>query len=110
CDGASIPEIARAMKITPTQAENAYKHARKRLASELEELVREHVRRYCPAEEIEDEFAAEWGRLGEFLKAHGGLEDAVRRANQGALGAVQKTQRAAAMNVVLASVKGSTES
>jgi hypothetical protein len=37
------------------------------------------VYRYTPAEDAEAEFGAEWGRLGTYLKDHGGLDDAVRQ-------------------------------
>jgi RNA polymerase sigma factor (sigma-70 family) len=80
CEGTTMPAIAEALGLQLSQAENAYKHARRRLARRLEELVRAHVRRYCPAGEAEAELAAEWGRLGHYLKGHGGLEEALRRA------------------------------
>jgi RNA polymerase sigma factor (sigma-70 family) len=82
CDGMTAVEVADALGLTQSQAENAYKHARKRLAGRLEDLVRRHVQRYCPTEESEDAFTAEWGQLGEFLKRQGGLELAVQRAYQ----------------------------
>src|SRR5262249_48120885 len=95
CDGMTGAEVAQALGLTQSQAENAYKHARKRLARRLEELVRDHVRRYCPAAEADDGFAAEWGQLAEFLKREGGLERAVRRAYV-AFDPLQQTQRRAA--------------
>jgi RNA polymerase sigma factor (sigma-70 family) len=80
CDGMTTPEVAQALGMTVTQAENAYKHARRRLAERLRDLVRDHVERYSPAAEVEADLAAEWGQLGEFLKRHGGLEQIVGRA------------------------------
>lgn len=84
CEGLSLAETAAALRLTTAQAENAYKDARRRLASRFEELVRDHVLRYCPEEESEDEFAAEWQRLAEHLREHGGLESAVRRSYESA--------------------------
>ena len=83
CDGMTTAEIAAALDLSVSQVENAFKHARKSLAEQLEQGVRDHVRRYCAPEDADAEVAAEWGRLGEHLKAHGGLEGAVRRAHEG---------------------------
>jgi RNA polymerase sigma factor (sigma-70 family) len=104
CDGMTMPEIAQALAVAAGQAENAYKHARKSLARRLVELVRDQVGRYCPAEDVEGEFAAEWGRLGEHLKKHGGLEEAVRRAYAGLPPASGKKQLASSMNAALTRV------
>jgi DNA-directed RNA polymerase specialized sigma24 family protein len=101
CDGMTMAEIALALDLTISQAENAFKHARKSLGQRLEELVRGHVGRYCPADAVEGEFAAEWGQLGEYLKKHGGLEEAVRRAHEGCDRDARKKQRTIAMNSVL---------
>lgn len=80
CDGLSLSEVARALKMETAQAENAYKQARQRLSYQLEQLVRDHVERYNPPSEAAAEFVAEWGRLGQHLQKHGELEAAVRRA------------------------------
>lgn len=80
CEGMTLPEVAQALGLPLPQVENAYKHARKRLAEALEDLVRKHVRRYCPDEDVEAEFAAEWRHLGNYLKERGGLEESVRCA------------------------------
>ena len=97
CDGMTMAEIAAALGVAVSQAENAFKHARKGLAQRLEELVRDHVRRYCPADDMEGEFAAEWGQLGAYLKEHGGLEEAVRRAHEGHDATPRKKQKTAAL-------------
>ena len=94
-------EVARALGLSVAQSENAYKHARKRLAQRLEELVRDHVQRYCPAEEAEAEFTTEWGRLGEHLRREGGLEQAVRRAYADIDPEEQKQRRATAIDSTL---------
>jgi DNA-directed RNA polymerase specialized sigma24 family protein len=101
CDAMTMAEIAQALGITVSQAENAFKHARKSLAGRLEDLVRDHVRRYCAPEDVEDEFAAEWGQLGDYLKKHGGLEEAVRRAYEGLPAPSRAKQLSASMSAAL---------
>lgn len=81
CEEMSIAEVAAALGISTSAVDNYYRHVRQRLSEKLESAVRSHVYRYTPAEEAGAEFAAEWGRLGTYLKDHGGLEDAVRRAH-----------------------------
>jgi DNA-directed RNA polymerase specialized sigma24 family protein len=81
CDQMSIAEVAAALEISSSAVDNYYRHVRQRLTERLESAVRSHVYRYAPPNEAESEFAAEWGRLGEYLKEHGGLEDAIRRAH-----------------------------
>jgi hypothetical protein len=49
------------------------------LAAKLQELVAEHVRRYCEPQEADDEFESEWNRIGQYLKDHGGLERALAK-------------------------------
>ena len=44
--------------------------------------MRWNVARYVSAADASQEFEMEWGRLGEFLTQHGGLEDALRRSYQ----------------------------
>jgi len=78
CEGLALPEIARAVGLTPHQARHAYRDARQALAHGLKQAVRDHLRRYCAAGELESEFAAEWSRLREYVRARGGLEHAVR--------------------------------
>jgi RNA polymerase sigma factor (sigma-70 family) len=79
CEDMSLPEIAQALELPLTSAENYYKAARKQFAKKLEELIRQHTSRYCENEQLEDEFQAEWHKLGEHLTTHGGLEQIVRR-------------------------------
>jgi RNA polymerase sigma factor (sigma-70 family) len=81
CEGMSIAEAATALEISPSAVDNYYRHVRGRLSEKLESAVRSHVYRYTPPDDAEAEFAAEWCRLGTYLKDHGGLEDAVRRAH-----------------------------
>lgn len=83
CEEMTFPEIARALNLTVGQAEAAYKQARLRLARLLEELLRVHMSRYCPQEEVATEFTAEWSRLGQHLQTHGELETVVRRSFDG---------------------------
>jgi RNA polymerase sigma factor (sigma-70 family) len=101
CEGMTAAEVAQALRLRASQTESAYKHARKRLARRLEELVRDHVQRYCPAGEVEEEFAAEWCQLGEFLKREGRLEQAVRRAYAEMDPLQQKQRWAASIDVTL---------
>lgn len=78
CEDLGIPEIAAALGITLSAAENCFKTARRRLSKEVEDRVRRHVARYCRTEDADDEFTGEWQRLGEYLQQHGDLEQAVR--------------------------------
>jgi hypothetical protein len=55
------------------------------------------VLRYCPDNEAAAEFAEEWGRLGNHLKEHGGLEQAVRRSYEGADPLVLKKSKVASL-------------
>jgi RNA polymerase sigma factor (sigma-70 family) len=79
CEQLTIAKVADALGIKPANVDYYFRHARDRLSTRLEEMVRSQVRRYCPAEETEQEFADEWQRLGEYLTQHGGLELAIRR-------------------------------
>ena len=80
CQGLSIAETAKTLKISPAAVDHYFRHAKKQLAEKLEQLVHRQVQSYCPAEEAEQEFVAEWQRLGQYLSEHGGLEEAVRQA------------------------------
>ncbi len=79
CRGLSMAEVAQSLGIKPTDVDNFFRHAKKRLGEKFEDALRRHVTRYCPGEETDEEFAVEWRRLGQYLADHGGLEDAVRR-------------------------------
>lgn len=92
CEQMNNPQIAKALGIKTTDAENYYKSARKRLASKLHELVDEHTRRYCLPQEADDEFNCEWGRIGEYLKDHGGLEQAITKVYESTV-SVEVAQR-----------------
>ena len=83
CEQMTSRQVADSLDIKLTDAENFYKHARQRLAAGLERLVREHVERYTPADQIADEFRVEWQMLGECLKGRGGLERALRESYEG---------------------------
>lgn len=80
CEGLTIAQVADSLGITPATVDNYFRHARGQLGERFSSLVRQQVARYCPADELDAEFAAEWGRLGAYLAAQGGLEDAVRQA------------------------------
>jgi DNA-directed RNA polymerase specialized sigma24 family protein len=80
CQGVSIAAMAAELDTTPSSVNNYFRHARQRLADTLETLVRRQVERYSTPEASEQEFQEEWLTLGRYLTAHGGLEDAIRRA------------------------------
>ncbi|MHC4399747.1 MAG: RNA polymerase sigma factor [Planctomycetota bacterium] len=80
CQGLTIAEVAQALDLTGANVDHYFRHARKRLADKLEQMLRDQVAHYCPPEEMEDEFALEWRCLGDYLGHHGGLDEAVRRA------------------------------
>lgn len=80
CEEMPIPEIAELLGIKSTSAENYFRHARQRLMEKLQETVREHVHRYTMSHNEAVDFDSEWNELGEHLKKHGGVEQAVRRA------------------------------
>lgn len=78
CEGLSAREVAELLQLETATAENYYKAARKRLADELEQAVRQHVERYCDADSADDEFHAEWSQLSAYLLRHGGIENTLR--------------------------------
>ncbi|MCE9545065.1 MAG: sigma-70 family RNA polymerase sigma factor [Planctomycetia bacterium] len=96
CEEMSVPEISAALGLKPTDVENYYKAAKKRLAETLKDSLRAHTARYCDEAEMADEFQAEWAALGNFVEAHGGLERAVHRsyAEQSPASAPQKRSTA----------------
>jgi RNA polymerase sigma factor (sigma-70 family) len=101
CEGMTLAEIARALGITQSQAENHYKHARTALAKRLEACVRLHVRRYTPDADFDSELRSEWNHLGAHLKQHGGLEQAVARAYQHSLSPGGRKAMTTSLNAVL---------
>ena len=80
CQQLTIAQVADALEIKPSAVDNYFRHARGRLAEKLEQLLRRQVGRYCPAEQLQEEFAREWQQFGQYLAEHGGLEEAVWRA------------------------------
>ena len=81
CQGLTIAECAASLGLTASAVDHYFRHARDRLAVRLEQLVRAQVERYVSADEAAAEFAAEWSLLGDYLAAHGGLDEAVGRAH-----------------------------
>jgi hypothetical protein len=104
CEGLTMPEIAGDLDLKLTDVENYFKHARKRLAESLQHQVRQHVRRYAPPEESATEFKGEWGRLGEFLKARGGLEAALRRSYEGLDLAEARRRQSTSVTTIIAGI------
>jgi RNA polymerase sigma factor (sigma-70 family) len=102
CEGQTAKAVADALGWSVSQSENAYKHAVRRLRQRLEELLREHVARYCREVEEEDELQAEWGQLREHLERHGGLEMAVRNAYAGLDPRYQPQRKRSATSIILA--------
>ncbi len=92
CDRMTMPQIAEALGITTTAAENYYKASRKRLEAKLRDQVRAHTRRYCDAQSFDSEFSAQWDEVGQYLTEHGGLEKAIVKVYEG-LDPAQATQR-----------------
>lgn len=90
--------IAEALGINSASVDNYFRHARRRLEEQLNERVRRHVEHYCSTKEAEEEFTIEWGRLGDYLKQHGGLEEAVGRAYELIDPAAAKEHHGAALN------------
>ncbi len=82
CDELTVPEIAEALQIKLTAAENYLRHMRQKLTERLQESVRTYVVRYSAEGDFEPEFTAEWTQLGAFLERFGGLEAVVRRLYQ----------------------------
>lgn len=81
CEGLTIAEVAEALDIPPSSVDNFYRHAKKKLTELLRAAVQSHVIRYSNDDGIA-EFKAEWGELASYLSKHGGLEEAIRNAEQ----------------------------
>ncbi|HEY1602192.1 MAG TPA: sigma-70 family RNA polymerase sigma factor [Pirellulales bacterium] len=103
CEQMAMGEVAELLDLKITSAENYFKAARKRLTTILQDLVRQHVERYA-ANADQDEFAAEWHALGEYLTEHGGLEDAVRRTYEGANVTSLRQRKTAQINLTLSRI------
>jgi len=82
CEELPLSQVASMLQIPAATAENYYKAATKRLARELERAVRQHVQKYGGEGAEDDEFRAEWSQLSDYLRAHGGIEKAVRECHQ----------------------------
>jgi hypothetical protein len=95
CQGMTIAKAAEALQLSPAVVDHYFRHAREQLSEKLKQRIRRQVQGYCPAEEAEQEFAAEWQRLGQYLADHGGLDEAVRQAYH-LLDPVQARQQRAA--------------
>jgi len=98
CERMTIAKVAEALGISSASVDNYFRHARRKLEEQLNKRVRQHVERYCGSEETEQEFALEWGQLGDYLKEHGGLEEAVSRAYELIDPAAAKKHHGAALN------------
>ncbi|MCR4412255.1 MAG: hypothetical protein NUV77_07500 [Thermoguttaceae bacterium] len=80
CEGLSVAQTAAALDIMESDVTNYYRHARERLTEKLRCVLRNQIWRYCTPEEVEEEFAREWKRLGSHLATYGGIENAIREA------------------------------
>jgi hypothetical protein len=104
CEEMTMVEIGQALNLKTSSVENYFKQARNRLAKKLQGLVRDHVLHYCPQAELDTEFDAEWGRLGRYLHAHGGLEQILRQSSQREEPLLSKKAQATSMKMVLTRV------
>jgi RNA polymerase sigma factor (sigma-70 family) len=109
CEHMTMPELSAALEIPVATAENYFKAARKRLAANLESLVRQHVVRYADVD-LGDEFASEWGRLGVYFVAHGGLDEAIRAAYEGLELAHRQERKTASIKLALTRISPSGSS
>lgn len=80
CEQLSFKEIAEHLDLKITDVENFSRHARKRLANELERRVRTDIAYYTDFAEIDAEFRREWQNLADLLQRRGGLETALRNS------------------------------
>jgi hypothetical protein len=109
CEEMAMGDIASSLGLKVTSVENYFKAARKRLAEVLRELLKEQIRRYADQESAGDaqdseEFDAEWRCLGDYLKAHGGLEAAVGRAYAGADSTDRRERKTGQINQTLSRI------
>ncbi len=83
CRRLTIAKVAESLKMSTAAVDHHFRQARDRLAEILKNIVLAQVRRYARGEDkqdVDEEFAQEWARLGEYLREHGGLDEAVRGA------------------------------
>lgn len=76
----AVKDIADQLGIKPTDVENYFRHARKRLADRIELLVRKDIAYSTGLSDVDAEFEHEWKKLADLLQRQGGLEEAVRAA------------------------------
>lgn len=105
CEGMSAAEVAECLSLSVTNSENYFKHARRQLSARLKELIRDETDRYCPSDEAAAEFEREWGRLGDFLKSRGGLDEAIRSSYQGILSEDLKRRERSSMTRILSKLQ-----
>lgn len=105
CEGMPVKEVAELLNLKVTDVDNFYRHARNRLETRLKELVRWHVTRYTANNVIEEEFHAEWQRLGEFLTQHGGLESALRRSYEAFSSSDLREREVESMTMIMKNVR-----
>ncbi len=101
CEQMTMPQISQALGITTTQAENYYKAARKRLAGKLQQLLQQHVQRYCQPDQADDENTAEWDKMGQHLKKLGGLEQTITRVYENSIAAQTAQRQSKAISATL---------
>jgi len=77
CLGMATNQISQSLNMKVSDAEYYYKAACKRLTTKLEESVRQNISRYCDLQDLDSEFDSEWCLIGQYLKEHGGLEEAI---------------------------------
>jgi RNA polymerase sigma factor (sigma-70 family) len=82
CERMTAAQISKLVGIKIDDVQNYYRAARKRLTSVLKKLVREHVHRYCGAQDLDAEFDSEWCRIARYLTEHGGLEHAIAEVHE----------------------------
>ena len=80
CQRLTIAQMADTLQISNSAVDHYFRHVRDRLAEKLKKLILAQVKRYVSAQEVDAEYEQEWTRFGEYLREHGGLDEAVRRA------------------------------
>ena len=80
CRRLTIAKMADTLGISNSAVDHYFRYVRDRLAENIEKLIRTQVQRYVSAKDFDAEYKQEWARFGEYLRQHGGLEEAVRRA------------------------------
>ena len=78
CEQLTTTEIAEQLEVKPTDVDNYYRHARRRLSERLKLRLRTDVSYYTDHADQDAEFDREWQTLAAILQEHGGLEEAIR--------------------------------